>query len=224
MFILSGSYTTHNNPYNIDSTKRAIIYCSGQLTEDITRGILIAVDGGANILQQKGVIPNLLIGDMDSIDPVVLEHFKNSPETEVISYNVQKNETDTELAVCWCINQGIKEIVIKNDLGGFFAHTLGLVAHLYQGREKGIKITIESSREIVMLTTSPFSFSADLQTKISLIPMTDSVTRVFTKGLLYPLKGEDLYRKGTRGLSNVFIDEKMELSYTSGELIMVVEK
>ena len=38
--------------------------------------LILAVDGGANHCRRLGIVPDALIGDLDSITPTVLEEFR----------------------------------------------------------------------------------------------------------------------------------------------------
>jgi thiamine pyrophosphokinase len=63
-----------------------------------------------------------------------------------------------------------------------------------------------------------------INTIISLIPLTDSVNGIFTKGLYYELKNESLFRNSSRGLSNKNVDNFIEINIIDGELIILVNK
>jgi thiamine pyrophosphokinase len=204
------------------SCKRAYIYCSGTLSGYDPDEFLIAVDGGSNHLFSLDVIPDLVIGDMDSIEPSILEYYRS--QTEIVSYSSLKDESDTELAILWCLEKGFNKVTIINNMQGYFAHTIGLISLLFLARKNGVEASIVGDKEIVILADKEFSYRAPLHTKISLVPLTTEVSGIITRGLLYPLQDESLFFDRTRGLSNVFVDDRIDICYNGGELLLVVEK
>ena len=194
---------------------------SQQLSDTSEKNFLIAVDGGANNLFLYRIIPDIIIGDMDSIKPEVLEYYK--PLSIIKTYPVHKDQTDTELALNWCIEKKIKEIIFINSLHGDIAHSLGVLMLLFKARENHIKAKIFNFSELIMLIPQKWTYHGHRGKKISLIPLTEVVSKVKTTGLEYSLHEEDLFRNSTRGLSNVFIDEEIKISYESGELLGVIE-
>ena len=183
--------------------------------------ILIAVDSGANILYRNGVTPEIVIGDMDSIDPEVLAYYRQRTTVEI--FPVHKDQTDTELALDWCFENNIRKVLIINSLQGEFAHALGIVALLFKARNNGVDATIYNGREQVFLLPREWSYRGKVGKKISLVPLTPSVEGVETSGLQYPLHEEVLFWHSTRGLSNVFIDAEIKICYRNGELLGVME-
>ena len=59
---------------------------------------------------------------------------------------------------------------------------------------------------------------------VSLIPFTEEVTSVVLKGFRYPLYGYTLTRDNTLGLSNEIEDERAEIAFEKGILIMVLSR
>jgi thiamine pyrophosphokinase len=69
---------------------------------DYNRDFIIAVDAGLNRVNKLGIEPDLIVGDMDTVSPELLAKY---PNTKKINYEMQKNHTDTELAVLWCLEK-----------------------------------------------------------------------------------------------------------------------
>jgi len=196
---------------------------------DQKKTLLIAVDGGANYLHEQEIIPDIVIGDMDSIKPETLKYYRNL--TEIKSYPARKNETDTELALRWCLdnnnsaqtNMFIDEILFINTLQGSFAHSLGILSLLFSADEQGIGAEICTDQETIFLLPEMWHCRGKIGTKISLISLTEKATGIETEGLEYPLCRETLFRNSTRGISNVFVDEEIRICYTSGRLLVIIE-
>ena len=68
--------------------------------------IIIAVDGGLLLAEQLGLFPDVLLGDFDSIPRDRLDYYREKG-AEIIPYPVEKDETDAELALNYCLNKGM---------------------------------------------------------------------------------------------------------------------
>jgi thiamine pyrophosphokinase len=59
---------------------------------------IICADSGAGYLRAIGLVPHVIIGDMDSLKPDMLKYFKERG-SRIIRFPEGKNETDTQLAL-----------------------------------------------------------------------------------------------------------------------------
>lgn len=90
---------------------------------------VLAVDAGAEQLMAADIIPDLLIGDFDSISKDTLHRFA-AEDVPLQSYDRYKNATDVELGVETLHARGYKRIVATNVLGGRTDHALGSLGAL----------------------------------------------------------------------------------------------
>lgn len=60
---------------------------------------VLAADSGANWLRDLALVPDVLIGDFDSIAPGVLSSLKDNGRTRWVRHRVDKDQTDMELCV-----------------------------------------------------------------------------------------------------------------------------
>src|SRR5260221_14283208 len=79
--------------------------------------LIIAADSGAATALQYGCIPAIVVGDFDSLDTHLLQELSERG-SQVRQVAVEKNETDTELAVQACFEQGAKKITLLCAPGG----------------------------------------------------------------------------------------------------------
>ena len=63
-----------------------------------TGDYIIGVDSGCQFLYDNNIVPNLILGDFDSIDNSLLTYYKNQ-DIPIKTFPVIKNETDGELAL-----------------------------------------------------------------------------------------------------------------------------
>lgn len=85
---------------------------------------IIAADSGLVGAEKAGLIPDLLLGDMDSLpDPSMLDRY---PDEKKRIWPVDKDFTDTELALSVMIEKGIDEIILVGGSGGRMDHFFAL--------------------------------------------------------------------------------------------------
>lgn len=183
--------------------------------------LILAADSGAATALQYGITPAIVVGDFDSLGSLPLQQLQEQG-SKIIQAAVEKDETDTELAIDTAIEHGATRITLLGALGGpRFDHTMANVM-LLDGYEK-MPIQIVDGPTVCCLARGPGSSSieghpGDL---LSLIPLTSEAIDVRTDGLYYPLHGETLYFGKTRGVSNVLTGEQAEVSLEQGLLLVI---
>jgi thiamine pyrophosphokinase len=183
--------------------------------------MFIAADSGAETALQYGCTPRIVVGDFDSLDGLLLEDL-GKRGCEIRRAAVEKDETDTELAVQVAIDEGATWITLVGALGGArFDHTMANIL-LLAGFED-VPIRLVDGPSVCWLVRGPDSSAIDGQVGdlVSLLPLRGDASGVRTKGLYYALKGESLFLGKPRGVSNVLIEEHAELIVEGGMLLVI---
>jgi thiamine pyrophosphokinase len=183
--------------------------------------MIIAADSGAATSLRYGYIPAIVVGDFDSLDAALLQELSERG-SQVRQVTVEKDETDTELAVQVAIEQGATSISLLGALGGArFDHTMANIL-LLAGFER-ISIRIVDGPATCWLVRGPGSSAIDgyRGDLVSLLPLTGDANGVRTKGLYYPLRDETLYFGKPRGVSNVLVEEHAEVFVEGGMLLVI---
>ncbi len=209
--------------------KRALLFANGELTTHswLTQFIeaedtLIAVDGGLRHLLPLGRIPHLLIGDLDSVDPTLVEQLKTQG-VEIRQFPVHKDETDLELALLAAAKMDLRELVIIGALGGRLDQTLANLSLLLLPELKELSVRLEDGRQEVFALRTSTTLNGHPGDIVSLIPLWGAATGVLTEGLAYPLRSETLYPERSRGISNVMQGSRAGVSLSSGTLLCIHE-
>ncbi|WP_276632030.1 MULTISPECIES: thiamine diphosphokinase, partial [Terrisporobacter] len=84
---------------------------------------IIGADGGCNHLYKMNIIPNFIIGDLDSINNDLVEYYKNK-NVFFKKYPSHKDETDSEICIYLAKELKAEEIDFYGSLGGRIDHTL----------------------------------------------------------------------------------------------------
>jgi thiamine pyrophosphokinase len=206
----------------------AIIFAGGTLRPGkavnaaiASADLILAADSGAATVLQYGIAPAFVVGDFDSLDALPLQQLQERG-SQIIQAPIEKDETDTELAIDTAIEHGATRITLLGALGGpRFDHTMANVM-LLAGYEK-VPIQIVDGPTICWLLRGPGSSSIEglAGDLLSLIPLTSEANGVLTDGLYYPLHRETLQFGKPRGVSNVFTGEQAEVSLEQGLLLVI---
>jgi thiamine pyrophosphokinase len=171
---------------------------------------VIAVNGGVAHCRRVGIVPALVIGDMDS--------FAGTVESRTIQHPSEKDYSDMEIAVKYALQEGFSEADVFGALGGRIDHELCNI--MVCGRYPGSIRLVDRDVEIVALTDGQErDFAGNTGDTVTLMPLEKTV-RCATAGLAYPLNDEDLER-GSRGLSNVMEGDACSVSVSRGTLIII---
>lgn len=206
---------------------RAVIFANGEISRlspvnDLIHAddTIVSVDGGMRHILTFGLCPDIIIGDMDSINPGALISAENEG-VEILRFPPTKDETDLELAINLLKQRGFDQCLVVGALGGRIDQTLANLWLLAELHRPDFKISFDDGCERVTLITDSLSISGQRGDIVSLIPFGAVVTGITTQGLEYPLCEETLFPAKTRGLSNVLIGEKAEIHIKSGRLLCI---
>ena len=208
---------------------RTVIFANGVLNnlQDVHDIILpddliIAADGGMTHCRALGIKPSIVIGDLDSLDPDYLKSLQTSG-TEIISYPINKDQTDLELALHKALDLGSDEILVLGALGARWDMTIAnlLLPAASEFSKVAIRL-IDGHQEIVLLRgKGELTFKGKKGDILSLIPLGQDAYGVTLLGLEYPLKDDALRFGATRGISNVLIDDTATVYLKKGLLLCI---
>jgi thiamine pyrophosphokinase len=211
---------------------RAVIFANGIMNQwplgfelFPERDLIIAADGGFNHCRQWNVMPHIIVGDMDSINPSDMGAHGHG-EIEIQRFPARKDETDLHLALQVAIDRNASDIVILGALGARWDMTFSNVLILLAPFLGRVRVRIlESQYEFLCLHGYQ---KIDLEEKpgytVSLIPLAGPVTGIRLKGCEFSLENETLPVGTTRGISNFFKDEKAEIEIQRGHLLVVIDR
>ena len=181
---------------------------------------LLAADGGTQHVLALGLVPAIIIGDLDSLTPDIQRSAEQSG-TRLIQHPRDKNETDFELALRYAVEAGFSEVLVVAALGDRLDQTLGNLALLTDPRLSTLDVRLDDGAEEAFFTRASCQFRGAAGDIVSLIPWGGEVTGIATDGLRWSLQGETLYPDKTRGISNELLGETASISLESGLLLIV---
>ena len=177
---------------------------------------LLCADGGANSAKTLDLIPEYIIGDLDSIRPDVYKFY--SDKSDIIKINRQ-NDTDVEKCLKFVIKKKYDEVVLLGATGDRLDHSfcnLGIVLKYFSK----IKMMIIHQRSLLTAYTGNIILSTIPNEIISLYGI-DSRTRVKSSGLKYPLKNITLPFGQKESTSNIAVNNKVQLQIKGGIIFVI---
>lgn len=187
--------------------------------------LIIAVDGGLEAVEKLNLYPDIIIGDFDTISPEILHRYEKDKDIEIIRLNPEKDDTDTQEAVCYAIEQGMKEIDILGGTGSRLDHTIANLFMLKMAYEKGVYVTLYTPLSKIYLIKGEKSFlPQDFFGKyISFIQFDGSAKGVTLEGFKYELDDFDFDTKRTYrlGVSNEHMNTNAKITIREGYVLCI---
>ena len=168
-------------------------------------------------------MPDVIIGDFDSVKAETLDYFRKYETVEFHPLNPIKDDTDTEYAIRYAIAHDASEITLLGATGTRMDHVLGNISLLGIGLEQNVPIIILDANNRIRMADHSLEILKKEQfgKYVSLIPYSEKVTGLTLKGMKYPLDHYELGGFNSLGVSNEIVDHKAEIIFESGILIVI---
>ncbi len=176
----------------------------------------ICADGGANSARKLGIIPDFIIGDLDSISLSTLNYFKN--KSTIIQIKRQ-NDTDVEKCLKFAIKNKFDEVVLLGVTGDRLDHTicnLGIVIKFFSK----IKIYLAAESSFLTPINNDTTIKSEIGETISVYAF-DHKTRITSVALKYKLQNTSLPFGVRESTSNVSISNEVKLKVSDGIIFVI---
>jgi len=217
--------------------KRALLIANGQIEDPVIlleilintyrlndKFLIVSVDGALKNCLQLKLIPDLVIGDMDSIckeDKKILEI--SNPEALFITSHCEKDESDTQLALEYLVKNNIKDIILIGALGKRIDHSLANLINISSQILEGAEIKIIDEKFEISVLRQSSEIKGIIGNTLSIFSLTPYTYFINTVGLKYKLHEEKLMFCPIRGLSNTFEKDTIQLDFKDGILLLMKE-
>jgi thiamine pyrophosphokinase len=186
----------------------------------VARGV-VAANGGLRHLLAAGRLPDVLIGDLDSL-PEGFDVDAAQGEMEIIRHPAAKDETDLELALLLAARRyPDAELLILGGLGGRLDHALANILLLAHPRLAGRPVRFIHDRQSAWLVADHTVIDGRPGDTVSLIPLGGPARVAATTGLRWPLRDEMLAFGPARGVSNEMTAERATVRLESGMVLCI---
>jgi thiamine pyrophosphokinase len=181
---------------------------------------VICADGGARHLDAAGIIPDLIVGDMDSLDAQKQAYYE-ARGCPFIRHPRRKDETDTELALHEAFRMEPVEIWIWGALGHRMDHALANISLLVQGMDKGVEVKLIDEWCELFLIAGRMVLDGEIGQTVSLFPFTGPAIGVTLTGFEFPLTKAVMEIGRPYGVSNRLMTVRGVIEVDSGCLLAV---
>nr|WP_269144679.1 thiamine diphosphokinase [Devosia faecipullorum] len=175
---------------------------AGILRQLVARDIaLVAADGGADALGAAGLVPEAILGDLDSLaDKQGWESRTRVIHIpEQITTDFQKALYSTQAPVTLALGMTGKRL----------DHTLAALSALHEVANRR-RVILVDEEDVALAVSGPFAFMADQGERVSIHPLAPVVFER-TQGLLYPMNDLLLDPVGRLGTSNAATGGRVEI-------------
>ena len=193
---------------------KVAIFSGGEFakTQIIPYDKLICADKGYEYAKILNLIPDVILGDFDS-----LGYVPNNAEI----FPKDKNFSDTELAVKKAIELGATEIDIYFSLGGRLDHELFNINLLKYAKNQGVTAKIISGNTLLRLISGSGNYEVKNGSFVSFVPFSSEAHIIKSEGLKYPLDKITAIKGETLTLSNEATSDEIYGEIKSGELLLI---
>ena len=186
---------------------------------------LIAADRGVEFFMGTDLEPDVAVGDFDSLSAEGAKYMETLKHTEIRRLKPEKDDSDTQSAANYAIEQGTERIMILGATGNRIDHLMANFGLLMLGKTKQVQIVLVDAYNYMSLIESGMILKKEEQfgKYVSFFPIEGEVTGLTLKGFKYPLNSYTLKVEDS-GLtvSNEISDPEAEVTFETGKLLMIM--
>ncbi len=211
---------------------KCILVCAGEFVPieiPVEDGdYVIAVDGGFRYCQMLGILPDLILGDMDSAseeERAVIEEIEREDPSRIHRLKPEKDDTDTLSAVREGLERGYRKFYFYGALGGRLDHSIANIQTLLFLKKQGaVGYILTDTQLVTVIRNEEITFHAGVEGRMSLFSLGEKAEKVTIKGMKYVLTEDTVTNDFPIGISNEFIKtEEALVRVENGELLIMVE-
>lgn len=203
---------------------RALLFVNGEPPKklpthlDLANYQYIACTDGAyhSYLSESTIVPDFIIGDLDSINPKM-----TVPDKTQIIHTPDQSKPDFEKALLFLNSKGVTSFSIYGATGRASDHFLGNLSVAMQYHQQFKMVFYDDYCHFFFATHHQIIHHVKHHI-ISLMPLS-IVTHLTISGFKYPIDNQTLSLGGVTSLRNKAIDDTVKISFKNGNLLVFIE-
>ncbi len=181
---------------------------------------VLAADSGLSLAATMGVMVDVVVGDMDSVEPALLADAE-AAGARLERHPIDKDATDLELAVAAAVGLGAGRVVVVGGHGGRLDHLLANAFLLAAPGLAGLQMEWWVNGFRVVAVRREAELHGSPGDVVTLLPVGGTASGITTSGLRWPLHNEQLEAGSTRGVSNVMTTGAAAVSVRDGVVLAI---
>jgi thiamine pyrophosphokinase len=210
---------------------RAAIFLNGApdsepLIQAVAKGasLIVAADGGARYALAAGIVPDLIVGDMDSLGEDLAREAEQRGAA-LQRHPARKDKMDGHLAVLAAGERGATAADFLCAAGGKPGAVFAVPHILLAAERIGLRSTVSADwGRMFVLEAGSRIVEGTAGDSVSIFPLSGPATGVTLEGMTYPLTNASLEPGDTLGFHNELVGQKAKVSVVSGALFVLQEK
>ena len=178
--------------------------------------LVVAADSGADVARSLGLLPDVIVGDFDSVTPAAAAAVATQRR-----FPVDKDATDLALALAEARHRGAGSISVVGGSGGRLDHFLANVAALTCDELATVKVDALMGPARLWVVRGRRTIGGTVGQVVTLLACGGPATGVRTTGLRWALEGETLEPGSSRGVSNVLTAPEATVTLETGVILAV---
>ncbi|MGL4799081.1 MAG: thiamine diphosphokinase [Cellulosilyticaceae bacterium] len=184
---------------------------------------VVCADNGMHHARKLQIVPHEIVGDFDSCHESDLAYFREAG-THAVQVPAEKDETDTQLAIEKAIEKGATQIDVYGGVGSRMDHSMANMQLLYKYMKQGVEVVLYNHKNTIRLVQKEVRLQGKAGDLVSLMPFSEEVTGITTRGLAYGLCKGRLALGDAVGVSNYMLTNEAEIELEKGLLLVFQTK
>ncbi len=204
-----------------------IIGASPQTNTEFIRSMIlkddfvICADGGLDSVLKADIIPDILIGDFDSMPK---ERLKQCENIRTVVLPVEKDDTDTVSCVRYGMEQGYRNFVLLGVTGGRLDHTYANLHLLKYLAKRNCQGMIMDENTQIFYTENHFVLENKKGKTVSVLPFGCESATVSLSGVKYQAENLVMYSDFPIGISNIVISDNSKVMVQQGGVLIIINR
>ncbi len=187
--------------------------------------LIIAADSGLDAAYAVGLEPTIVVGDLDSVSDAALARARGVG-AEIITFSVDKDHTDTDLALQVAVQRAVTSIWVLGGVGhdrlDHLLATLGVLGGAHLADCDSVRASVGGAEVVVIHGPAQRSIAVTPGATVSLLALHGDCHGVAVAGARWPLNNETLLAGASRGVSNIAESATLDVSVERGVLSVVI--
>ena len=179
--------------------------------------LVVAVDSGTEQAYKLFLKPDLIIGDLDSIDEKTIQRAEKD-KVQILKYKTNKNETDFELALKHVLDKEIKDITIIGGEYGEIDHLFGVLTVIISFQEDQQISWIHKDQTVLIPNSKKIAIGNNVE--FSILPFSN-LKNLNISGAQWNLENENIEFGKSITLRNISVSNDIEVSVEDGKFCLI---